>query len=65
MNCIEFPFGGYHFYDKYHEYINSHKWKTIHTKGNGIMEQCEDCKCVMQNASGTINFRFGCSILEA
>lgn len=64
MKCIEFPFGGYQSYDEYSEYIKSHKWKTIYTKGNGIMEQCENCKCLMQHASGTINFRFRCSIIK-
>ena len=65
LECIEFPFGGYHFHDEYCEYLKSHRWITIFTEGGGIMEQCKSCKCLMQHASGVINFRFGCSIIKS
>ena len=45
MKCIEFPLGGYDFYGEYSEYIKSHKWKTIYTKGR-FSEKSRPLKCV-------------------
>ena len=52
MKCIEFSLDGYGLYDGYYNYLKSHNWKVSFMGGNGAVEQCEDCGCLMQHASG-------------